>query len=535
MNCHPSLLTHIVSPRIAPAAFFRAIAFTAVMALQSQAAPQTAPQQTARELVLTVGKSLVVNSAAAIERVAIGFGDVAEARAVGPREVLLDGKAAGETSLIIWQEGGNKLFFDVVVRPNAAPARTRLESLRRRIEEEIQQPVEVSMEGENVFLRGTVKDLVAAQRAVAIGSTAGKVTNLLYVNVPPTDAQILLKVQFATLDRSVVTDLGLNLISTGGANTIGRVTTGQFLAPGPESIGGPDSSTFKLSDALNFFLFRRDLNIGATIKALETRGLVEILAEPNVLAINGKQASFLAGGEFPYPILQGGGGGVGTVTVAFREFGVRIGFLPVITPRGTIRLDVAPEVSALDYAAGLTVQGFTVPGLATRKVETEIELESGQSFAIGGLLDRRLTQTIEKVPLLSSIPLLGKLFQSRTMNKSNNELLVIVTPEIVRPMPAGKTPPQLNFPVPFWGDDKLPRTPGLSETGAAPGGSGERIAMEQLVQQLKTEGEMKLKKDQSLTTWPGLQPSLMPETAQPQAAPPQAAPPTPPPAAPVKK
>lgn len=520
MSGHRSVLTRHVTRRIALGASFGAA--IAVMALQAQTQPQqAAPQQTSRELVLTVGKSLLVNSAANIERVAVGYGEVAEARAVGPKEVLLDGKAPGETSLIVWQEGGNKLFFDVIVRANATPARTKLENLRQRIHEEIPgQALEVSIDGENVFLRGTVKDLVSAQRAVAIAATTGKVTNLLYVTVPPTDTQILLKVQFATVDRNVVSDLGLNLISTGGTNTVGRVGTGQFTAPTPISVGGPTSSTFNLSDALNIFLFRRDLNLGATIKALETRGLVEILAEPNVLAINGKQASFLSGGEFPYPILQGGQGGIGTVTVAFREFGVRINFLPVVTPRGTIRLDVAPEVSSLDYTAGLTVQGFTVPGLATRKVETEIELESGQAFAIGGLLDRRLTQTIEKIPLLASVPLLGKLFQSRTLNKTNNELLVIVTPEIVRPTQAGKIT-QLGYPSPLWGDDKLPRTPGMNETGAAPAPAttGERIAVEQLVQQLKTESEMKLKQGKDLTTWPSSQPLPMPGSEQPATPP----------------
>jgi pilus assembly protein CpaC len=520
----------IYSRRIAPAGSFGAVAILTVTALSAQQPAQTTAPQTSRELVLTAGKSLVVNSAATIERVAVGFGEVAEARAVGPREVLLDGKAPGETSLIIWQEGGNKLFFDVVVRPNATPARTKLESLRRRIEEELQQPVEVAIEGENVFLRGTVKDLVSAQRAVAIGSTAGKVTNLLYVNVPATDTQILLKVRFATIDRNTTKDLGMNLFSTGATNTIGRVTTGQFTPPFPQQVGGPSSTTFTLTDALNFFLFRRDLNLGATIKALETRGLVEILAEPNVLAINGKMASFLAGGEFPYPILQGGGGGIGTVTVAFREFGVRINFLPVVTPRGTIRLDVAPEVSALDYANGLSVQGFTVPALATRRVETEIELEAGQSFAIGGLLDRRLTETIQKVPLLSSVPLLGKMFQSRTQSRGNNELLVIVTPEIVRPVAADQAP-QLAFPTPLAGDNKTPQQNPPGAAGPARAIAVERMPVEQLLQQLKTENEMSLKKNRNEAGWPGSQPLNLPEAAQPPAM----APPPPTPAAPAKK
>src|SRR6476659_8697060 len=247
-----------LSRHVTRAASVGAAVILALVAAPAQAPPQGTAPQTARELTLTVGKSLVVNSAANIERVAVGFGDVAEARAVGPREVLLDGKGPGETSLIIWQEGGNKLFFDVVVRPNATPARTRLETMRRRIEDEIQQSVDVSIDGENVFLRGTVKDLTSAQRAVAIASTAGKVTNLLYVNVPATDAHILLKVRFATLDRTVTNELGLNLFSTGATNTIGRVSTGQFGPPPPNQVGGSSGTTFSLSDALNFFLFRRD-------------------------------------------------------------------------------------------------------------------------------------------------------------------------------------------------------------------------------------------------------------------------------------
>src|SRR5262249_2398790 len=153
----------------------------------------------------------------------------------------------------------------------------------------------------------------------------------------------------------------------------------------------------------------KDINLGATIQALQSKNLLQILAEPNVLAINGHNASFLAGGEFPYPTLQGGGGGLGAVTISFREFGVRINFTPTITPRGTIKLDVTPEVSSLDYANGLVFQGFTIPGLSTRRVQTQIELEDGQSFAIGGLLDNRDTETFAKIPGLGDIPFIGKL------------------------------------------------------------------------------------------------------------------------------
>ena len=482
---------------------------------------QAAPQQSSRELVLTAGKSLVVSSAADIERIAVGFGDIAEARAIGLREVLLDGKAPGETSLIIWQRGGNKLFFDVSVRPNTTNLRTRLETLRRQIQEQLPgQNIIANFENDSIFLTGTAKDLVSVDRAAAIAGAVGKVVNLLYVEVPPTDVQILLKVQFASVDRNNTTELGLNLISTGATNTIGRVTTGQFSPPTVTPPTG-GATTVTLSDALNFFLFRPDLNLGLTIKALQTRGLFEVLAEPNVLAINGKQASFLAGGEFPYPILQGGGGGIGTVTIAFREFGVRLNFLPVITPRGTIRLEVAPEVSALDYTAGLVFQGFTIPGLTTRRVQTEIELETGQSFAIGGLIDRRLTETVEKVPLLSSVPLLGKLFQSKSFNKQNNELLVIVTPEIVRPIPQGHALPHIDNPAPLTGSDTMPRTLGLSVTGPMPvTPANPSIPVEKLLESLKVQSDMKLV-GKDLNTLPGAAtvPSVL--TAAPPAAPPQ--------------
>lgn len=217
--------------------------------------------------------------------------------------------------------------------------------------------------------------------------------------------------------------------------------------------------------------------------ALESNNLVEILSEPNVLAIDGQQASFLAGGEFPYPTVQSGAV-AGAITIAFREFGVRIKFLPHITPRGTIRLHVAPEVSSLDFANGLVYQGVNVPGLDTRKVDTEVELESGQSFAIAGLLDQRVTESLTKVPGIGDIPILGRLFQSRTRTPTNSELLVIITPEIVKPIPADLPLPDLIRPRPFLKDapQDLPRTPGIGFTGAQPDSLPERtVPVERLM------------------------------------------------------
>lgn len=467
---------------------------------QPGAPPATQPSsgESPNDLFVTVGKSLIVTSALTIERVSVGFGDIAEATAVSPTEVLLNGKAPGETSLIIWQQGGGKLFFDVTVQASRFANRGRVETLRREINAELPgQKIEPTVENDLIFLRGTVKDLASADRAVAIASSLGRPVNLLYVDVPPPDVQILLHVKFASVDRSLMRQLGLNVFSTGIARTIGTVSTGQFSAPtigtatgstgssgSGGGVAGNSGVTTNLSSLLNIFFFRPDLNIGATIEALESRGVVEVLAEPNVLAENGKQASFLAGGQFPYPVVQGGNtGGTTAVTIQFAQFGVRLNFIPTITPRDTIRLQVAPEVSTLDYANGVNISGFTVPGIDVRNVNTEVELAQGQSFAIAGLLDNREQETFDKIPFIGSIPILGRFFQSKSKNRTNTELMVIVTPEVVRPMPAGKQIAGPNFPVPFLPPNTPTpmSTPGQNITGPVPVAATAPIPVESLI------------------------------------------------------
>jgi pilus assembly protein CpaC len=435
--------------------------------------PHASTQDSANELFVAIGKSVLIDIASPIQRIAVGLGDVAEATAVSPQEILVNGKAAGDTSLIVWQAGGGRQFFNVVVRPSPSIASDRLEGLRRELRTELPgQPIRVSSEDGQVFLRGTVKDLTASARAIQIASTAGKVVNLLYVDVPASQPQILLKVRFASVDRTVEKQLGINLFSLGAANTIGSVTTGQFGAPtftAPTT--GGNSTTAALANLGQLFLFRPDLNLGATIEALETKGVLEVLAEPNVLAFNGKQASFLAGGEYPYPTVQGvTGGGTGAVTIQFKEFGVRLNFIPTITPRNTIHLQVSPEVSALDFTNGIAISGFTVPGLTVRRVKTEVELKDGQSFAIGGLLDNRETETFNKIPFIGDVPILGKFFQSIQRTKTNTELIVIVTPEIVAPIPADVPLQKLHYPVPFLASNSNQpmETPGATVTGAKP-------------------------------------------------------------------
>ena len=466
-------------------------ALRAQTSVPPQPSPEASSQDSANELFVTVGQSVLVDTTQPIIRVAVGLGDVAEATATSPTEIMVNGKAPGITSLIVWEAHGGRQFFKVMVRPSSYVQNDTLAGVQRELRMELPgQHLKLSSEGGLIFLRGTVKDLNSSQRAFQIASTAGKVVNLLYVDVPPAQPQILLKVRFASVDLTQLRQLGLNIFSVGAANTIGTVSTGQFQSP---TVSTPSSggAVATISNALNIALFRQDLGLGATIQALENNGVIQVLAQPNLLAADGKQASFLAGGEYPYPVVQGiTGGGTGAVTIQFQEFGVRLNFIPTITPRNTIRLQVAPEVSSLDFTNGVQISGFTVPALDVRKMNTEVEMAEGESLAVGGLLDNRETQNLEKVPFIGDIPILGKLFQSISKTTTKTELIVIVTPEIVAPIPAGVPLPKLNYPEPFLPpNSKMPMTtPGANVTGAKPlPPSPPKISIEQLMDSMKPE------------------------------------------------
>jgi len=445
--------------------------------VQEAAAPNGVPGK----LMVTVGKSLIIDSPMKIQRISFANGELIEAVAVNAREVLINGKAPGETSLIIWQEGGSRLLYDLTVRMSPL----RLDAVRQQLARDFpNEEINVTFENETAFVRGTVKDVIAAERVMSIVASLGKAVNLLRVDVPPVEEQILLKVRFCNVDRAVSSDLGLSLAS-GAFNQTTVIGTGQYSGPTADTSG-----KVSLSDALNILLFRKDINLGVSIKALEGKRLLETLAEPNLLAINGKEASFVSGGEFPFPIVQPGATG-NAISISFREFGIRIHFLPHITPRGTIQLQVSPEVSALDYSNAITISGTTVPALSTRRVQTEVELDSGQSFVIAGLMDNRMTETISKIPGLANIPLLGKLFTSRAVSRNNTELLVIVTPELVRPIPAGQPLPSLNMPIKFMdkNSDVDMNQPGMDKTGPVPvKPPSDSIPVEELIQQRK-EGQ----------------------------------------------
>ncbi len=433
----------------------------AVIPLAVLAAALTLPAQSTEELRLTVGKSIVLDYPSDIRQISTSDPAVVDAIAITTREILLHAKSTGLATLIIWSKTGQRTIYSVVIEQN-------LDQLRRLLKDTFpNEDIQVRSTRDSVSMTGRVSNKEVADRALALITPFGKtVVSGLKVAPPGIDRQILLRVKFAEINRNASTSLGVNIVSTGAGNTIGGITTGQFRPPALNSIGGGSATPFTLTDALNIFAFRPDLNIGVFIKALQGQGLLQILAEPNLVTVNGKEASFLVGGEFPVPVLQGGGN-AGAVTVQFREFGIRLTFNPVLTENNTIKMYVRPEVSTIDLANAVNFNGFLIPALATRRVETNVELSEGQSFVIGGLLDQRLTETMSKIPGLASIPILGNLFKSKDVTKNRTELIVMVTPEITQPLNPGDPSPVPVMPKEFL----VPIVPEVHKDTAAPGGA----------------------------------------------------------------
>jgi pilus assembly protein CpaC len=406
----------------------------------AQSPPSTASQTSpevpgAAPLRVMVGKSLLINTTERLKRVSVTDPTVADALPVTPTQVLVNGLAPGEVSLLIWDELERSRSFDLRVDVDITAA---AEEIHRIFPEE---QISVTPSRSAIVLAGHVTTEEVFKQAGAIASAYSKnVVNVLTFG--PVGAQeVLLEVRFAEVDRSALNQLGVNLFSTGLSNTMGTVTTGQFGGTkvgnitdvaGPGSIPSAFASNDTVGDLLNIFFFRPDIHLGGVIKALQNKNLLQILAEPNLIAVNGKESSFLAGGEFPFPVAQPSGG-ITTITVQFREFGVRLKFTPVIQPNGNIHLRVAPEVSTLDFANAVTISGTTIPAISTRKAETEFELQDGQSFVIAGLIDNRVTNIVNKVPGLGDIPVLGNLFRSKSFQKSNAELMVLCTARRVSP------------------------------------------------------------------------------------------------------
>jgi pilus assembly protein CpaC len=430
-----------------------------VSVLLAAAATSVFAQGGPEEIRLTIGKSIVIDYPADIARISTSNPEIVDASPVTGREVLVHGKAFGTVTLVVWSKAGQRNFYNITVEQNLEPLRKLLKDTFPN------EDIHVQSSRDSLSLTGRVSSKAVYDQATALASSFGKtIVNNLQVADTKVEKQILLRIKFAELDRSAANTFAVNLISTGATNTIGGVSTGQFGSTTPSSIGGGAPTTFSISNALNIFAFRPDLNLGAFIEALEQKNLLQTLDEPTLMTSDGKEASFLVGGEFPIPVLQGGANS-GAVTIQFREFGVRLTFTPVVTGSNNIRLHVKPEVSALDYSNALSFNGFTIPALSSRKMETNVELGEGQSFVIAGLIDNQVTETISKIPGLSSVPILGNLFKSKNISKSDTELVVLVTPEITLPLQPGDAKPGVPAPRPYL----VPVAPGSSD--AFPGTS----------------------------------------------------------------
>jgi pilus assembly protein CpaC len=403
----------------------------ALQGVTEQPAPvdSTAPALVPR-LTLIVGRSFVLVTEYDITRVAITNPAVADATVVEPRQIVIDGKAAGTVSLIVWGLGDRRLQYEVVVQPPVSPLQAQLHLLFP------DEDIRVSTSEDAVVLSGRVSSNEVALRAAELAqASASKLRVINWLQGPSVSdtQQVMLQVRFAEVGRNALEELGASFIALGG-NLDGRLTTQQFSSPNFDRDSG-----LTFSDFLNVFFFSRPDGLGFVIRALQQRGQFQSLAEPNLIAYNGQEASFLAGGELPIPLVQGGGINA-AVSVQYREFGVRLTFRPTIVG-DVIRLRVRPEVSEPDFSNGIELSGFSIPALSTRRVETDVELRDGQSFAIAGLLKNTSQLTRDAVPLLSKLPIIGPLFKSRAERSERSELLVLITPRLVKPLEPAEVPP----------------------------------------------------------------------------------------------
>jgi pilus assembly protein CpaC len=431
-------------------------------------------QQPAAEmpkLTLTAGRSTVLATDFDITRIAVTDPAVADAVVVQPREILIDGKAPGTISLIVWG-ATQRRQYDLVVDPGISTLEQRLQVLFPG------ERISVAANGEAIILSGPVSSNDVSLRVAEIAAATApksKVVNLLQLPGGAGSQQVMLQVRFAEVSRRALMELGVSLFTspTGIENTLGRTSTQQFAAPGFDKLEWSKASSdfgadvtsakgeFTFGDFLNIFLFNQKYDIGAMIRALRGQGLFQSLAEPNLIAYNGQEASFLAGGEIPIPVVQGTSN---SVSVEYKEYGVRLNFTPTVAG-DTIRLRVRPEVSTLDFPNGIVLSGFRIPALATRRAETDVELRDGQSFAIAGLLNNLSQDDVQEVPGLARIPIIGHLFRSRAERAEQTELLVLITPILVRPLNPDEVPPLPTLQRRF-----LPRGEDLGESLEGGGG-----------------------------------------------------------------
>ena len=424
--------------RIRSAAGILVGAIALATTLQAQAPPaQSFRNDAAERILLTAGRSTVVTTEFDITRIAVTNPAIADAVVVKPREVLVDGKSAGTVSLIVWG-GDTRKHYDVVVDAGVSLLQQNFQDLFKG------EDINVAVTENSVILSGSVSSNDVMLRAAEVTRAAfpkSTVVNMLQLPGGSPSKQVMLQVRFAEVNRNALLQAGLTLFTTRTGVT-SRSTTQQFPAPfftenNPDLPGPPDRTGLLFTDYLNLFFFNQNAGIGGVLKALQGRGFLQSLAEPNLIAYDGQEASFLAGGEIPVPVVSGL---TGQLSIIWKEFGIRLNFTPTIAG-DVIRLKLRPEVSTLDFNNGIILSGFRVPALNTRRAETDVELRDGQSFAIAGLMNNVSQEDRQAVPLLSKLPILGNLFKSRADRAEQTELLVLVTPRLVRALDPDEVPP----------------------------------------------------------------------------------------------
>ena len=407
--------------------------------------PAAAPEQ-ARVLTVAVGRSITLESEVPVTRVSVSNPLVAEPLAISPTQFLINGLVPGSVSLVLWPKQGVPIVYDLVVKIDTTALAQQIETIFPG------ERVSVQASKDSIVLSGKTTNPAVAEKIVNLASDySSKVVN--YMNTAPTSRrQVMLKVKFAEVNKSAMTELSsvlhhVNPVAPSGSDR-GTAGTGTFTPPGGNLLNNPIGPDLTWTDAINLSFFEKSIDLGIFITALKSRGLFQELAEPTLIAADGQEASFLAGGEFPVPVAQPGANFV-SVTIEWKKFGISLDFKPTISREGIITLKVKPEVSALDFASGVLLNGFRIPTVIVRRTETEIELRSGQSFAIAGLYDKTLLQSKSKIPVLGDIPLLGYLFRSKGLQKNQTELLVIVTPILVEPLSVDAPTPDLTYPESF--------------------------------------------------------------------------------------
>ncbi len=444
--------------------FFGLLTILAAVGVAPQGVEAGAPARGSEEVQLTVGRSIVIDYAADIGRIATSNPDVCDAVAVSSREVMLNAKSQGISTIVIWPRSGERTLYTVAVDQNLEPVRTLVKETFPHLD------IRIQAARDSLSLTGTVPSQAIADRAAALVAPFAKaIVNNLAVVTPEPEKQIMLRVKFAEIDQNVSNTFGVNLLSTGTGNNLGTISTGQFSSTGLSSLQAGAPTTFTISNALNVFAFRPDLNLGAFIDDLQTHGLLHVLSAPNLVATNGKEASFLVGGEFPVPIVQGGAN-AGAITVMFKEFGIRLTFQPTITEHKTIRMSIKSEDSTIDQTNSIVLSGFTIPALSTRRMETNIELGESQSFMIAGLIDDHETENLSKLPGFANIPIIGELFKSRQLTKTKTELIVMVTPEITSVLDPAAAKALANMPTKFLAPMLIPPNPRAAQAPEASSG-----------------------------------------------------------------